>query len=412
MTSRLLTTLKEEMLRTACRVVRWTRPARPTDGSLRHAMIVVPFALGSIGDEAMVGGLSAALAARGCQRITLVTYRHNETWPGIAVPTDYLPLPGYFAYGARGDQFRLLRASRHVDRFFLLGADVLDGYYNEEVSLRMIQLAALADALGLPATIVGFSLNATPRPSVLAALRAMPARVRLCCRDPETLARLQTAESRAFQLTADVAFLLEPRQTRPETGDVLAWLESQQAEGKMVLGVNLNQAPAEAIGCDVPHWIATALAAELACLQQRVPQLSLLLIPHDQRDPALAEPFLAALPETLRARTRVLPLLPATDIKAIVGRLDAVVSGRMHLAIACLGQGTPAITLEYQGKTLGLHRHFGTEALNTSAEELRTPGQMACRLEHLLAHRDDYRAQMVQRFPEIRRLAGANLDLS
>jgi polysaccharide pyruvyl transferase WcaK-like protein len=55
-------------------------------------------------------------------------------------------------------------------------------------------------------------------------------------------------------------------------------------------------------------------------------------------------------------------LLDAWDAKAIAGAVDLVLTGRMHFAIAALGQGTPPVSVVYQGKFEGLMQHFGLEA--------------------------------------------------
>ena len=51
-----------------------------------------------------------------------------------------------------------------------------------------------------------------------------------------------------------------------------------------------------------------------------------------------------------------MPPFGATDIKFICRELDVVLTGRMHLGIAALGQGTAVMGVEYQGKFEGLFR--------------------------------------------------------
>jgi len=69
--------------------------------------------------------------------------------------------------------------------------------------------------------------------------------------------------------------------------------------------------------------------------------LSFLLIPHDTRedfnDATLADMTLARLPAQVLSFSRIVPApIEAAEIKAIVKDLDIVLSGRMHIAIACL----------------------------------------------------------------------------
>jgi polysaccharide pyruvyl transferase WcaK-like protein len=45
-------------------------------------------------------------------------------------------------------------------------------------------------------------------------------------------------------------------------------------------------------------------------------------------------------------------------MKYVAGEMDAVLTGRMHLAIAALGCGVPVACITYQGKFEGLFEHF------------------------------------------------------
>lgn len=53
--------------------------------------------------------------------------------------------------------------------------------------------------------------------------------------------------------------------------------------------------------------------------------------------------------------------------------LDAVVTGRMHLAIACLGQSVPAACISYQDKVEGLYQLLGLEGLAIDAQFVHSP---------------------------------------
>ena len=49
----------------------------------------------------------------------------------------------------------------------------------------------------------------------------------------------------------------------------------------------------------------------------------------------------------------------ASQLKGLCGLFDALISSRMHLAIAALGREVPVMAATYQGKFEGLFLHFG-----------------------------------------------------
>ena len=51
----------------------------------------------------------------------------------------------------------------------------------------------------------------------------------------------------------------------------------------------------------------------------------------------------------------------ASQLKALCGLLDGLISSRMHLAIAALGMRVPVMAATYQGKFEGLFQHFGLD---------------------------------------------------
>jgi hypothetical protein len=86
------------------------------------------------------------------------------------------------------------------------------------------------------------------------------------------------------------------------------------------------------------------------------------------------------------------------------GRVD---SCRMHLAIAAIGAGTPAVCMEYQDKVGGLYDHFGLSGLTFTVEDLRSPGRVAERVLAALAA-SGLRYRIRAALPRVIRLAGAN----
>jgi polysaccharide pyruvyl transferase WcaK-like protein len=62
--------------------------------------------------------------------------------------------------------------------------------------------------------------------------------------------------------------------------------------------------------------------------------------------------------------------LDSWEIKALSGQVDLVLTGRMHLAIAALGMGTPAFCTVYQGKFEGLMQMFELEGMTITPSRM------------------------------------------
>ncbi|AFK52117.1 hypothetical protein TMO_0278 [Tistrella mobilis KA081020-065] len=96
----------------------------------------------------------------------------------------------------------------------------------------------------------------------------------------------------------------------------------------------------------------------------------------------------------------------AADLKGLAGILDGIVTGRMHLAIGSLGQGTPTVSVTYQDKFEGLYRHFGLpDWMLLSPQRYLTPGSFEAALTRFVDEIDQVTAIVESR-------AGAVKDLS
>jgi polysaccharide pyruvyl transferase WcaK-like protein len=268
-----------------------------------------------------------------------------------------LPLP-------KADQFpefllRHLTLEAH-HAVVVLGADILDGYYNPTTSLWRLVAADIAARCGVPVTILGASFNANPAPGLKAVFEGLDPWVKLNIRDEISLARLRAFASVDARLVADSAFTMTPGRVDPATGD---WVAAQRAEGRMVIGMNVHPMLIKnADEADTRKIVDVAVSAIRAVSKDRA--ISWLMLPHDYRgdrgDGRCLRPMHEALMSAGDIRTHYLEgEHRAADLKAMAGQLDGVVTGRMHLAIAALGMGVPTLSLTYQDKFEGLYRHFG-----------------------------------------------------
>jgi polysaccharide pyruvyl transferase WcaK-like protein len=141
---------------------------------------------------------------------------------------------------------------------------------------------------------------------------------------------------------------------------------------------------------------------------------SFVLIPHDLRgtmtDAALARSILDALPSAVKSHCFLVPApCTAAEIRGICGLLDVAVSGRMHCAIACLGEGTPVVCITYQDKFEGLFQHFELRGMTIDPQEALQPERLPELLAGLVQARESIRGRIESRLPHIEKLALANL---
>jgi polysaccharide pyruvyl transferase WcaK-like protein len=96
-------------------------------------------------------------------------------------------------------------------------------------------------------------------------------------------------------------------------------------------------------------------------------------------------------------------------MKAICASLDLVITGRMHLSIAGLGEGTPVGCIVYQDKFEGLiEGHFQLQDVLIEPAEAFAPGGFHKFLARLLPRLPEVREKIQERLPHVRELAEEN----
>ena len=403
-----------QLLDTYAATLQVLRKTKVRDKADSSALFLPPDDPGSLGDEAMLAAGMKRLANQGIERIGIVCLKSTTAcWENLDLVTDTINMQGYFAYGSWKERFRFVQMVSRYDRFYCVGADVMDGFYSDRRTFLSINLVALAAKTGADATILGFSFNEQPTPASVQALSNLPASVRLCCRDPISHKRLTHYLQRPVDLVADVAFLLQPAEDSDLAVRVSRWARDQRSAGRTVVGVNANSVHLQSLpqfGFDDLIRIYADALVELFSKDQ---MLSFLMIPHDFRgqdsDVSLAKAILEALPLEMKPYCEQVPSpCSAAEIKSICADLDIVFTGRMHLAIACLGQGIPVAGVTYQGKFEGLFSHFELQGMTIDPEKAFQPGVLASFLEALIARRKDIRQQIQSRLAKVKTLAALN----
>lgn len=377
------------------------------DGAPAAAVCPPASDTGSIGDEAMIDALLGELRSRGA-RVSFIERNDRRDWTQafeadepIAEPTN--SLGGWRTFG---------RALAPFGAVFVIGADVIDGKYSPHSSTRALRIADFAARAGRSATVTGASFNASPHPDVVAAVRSLHPSVRLLARDARSAERLQKIAPRQTQLVADLAFLVRPDDSRIATS--LAWLERQRAAGRRAMGVNLGPTALKELEGATPDDAVAAMADSLAPVLRGDESLAIAAVPHDTRgetsDLTLCRSVVDRIRDEFGDRVFLFDEdFQPSSIKAFASRLHACVTSRMHLAIACLGSGTPVGAITYQDKFEGLFDHFGLAPPAIAGSESASKDKLRTLLDQTLSGASTQRDTITKRLDGVKRLAAANL---
>jgi len=369
------------------------------------ALLIPPAIPGSLGDAAMLSVSARLLREHGIPTVDLL---YGKQWP-LDERVDRRIRAERFFYRQSPVQQSLLVARLHrYAQCHLIGADVIDGAYNpRSVNARLFLLAEAA-RMGKAATLLGASYNRQPEETTRQALRALPASVAICARDPVSRDRMECALDRPIRQVADLAFLLNPCADHPEAQRALHWIESRRRAGDRVIGLNANYLHAEK-NPQIPAALERLVTGLLG------QSLSILLLPHDTRsarpDRKLLEEATAAVAPEDRQRLHMLPPTSPGVVRAVAPALELIVTGRMHAAILGLSAATPPFCFAYQDKFEGLFRLFDLEdadLLATPASLARRPDAVVARIVARLKDLDALRRRISENLPAVIALSKAN----
>jgi O-antigen/teichoic acid export membrane protein/polysaccharide pyruvyl transferase WcaK-like protein len=383
------------------------QPAKPGE-----VVIVIADAysmIGSVGDQALVGGLTSLLKQAGIKSARVLCR------PGVDMPVGgdvaFTAMPLWGRLGRAGAVANELAKARAL---IVIGADVLDGFYSRFESMLRLEVAGFAARRGVPAMVCSFSFNDRPDPAMAGAFRKLPQGVTLLCRDAVSRERVAQLVGERVKLTADLGFLLEPSAASALERSVATWLSQSPSGTGPVIAWNLSPHSLKLLSAAQRDQAVSASATAIARLvNERAARV--VLVPHDFRphasDPEMLADVFSRLPAEVQPRV-LLAQGPytAADVKQCCQHFDLVLTGRMHLMIATLGRDIPVVAVEYQGKFAGALRHFGlgAESLLSPLEVCDPDSLYRCVCARLDALAET-RAQIRSRRPAVEQLASAAL---
>lgn len=366
---------------------------------------------GSKGDEAMIQAMVDQLTAAE-PTLTVAAITATPQASQAAENLGFKPIRAWDA--GLSESIKAINDFK-PDALVVLGADCMDGYYNPRTTARLLATADIMARQGVRVTISGFSFNDHPNPHLKSAFNRVSSAVSINVRDNTSFGRFKKFCKANGQLVADAAFMLKPCIDSPNVREASDWVQNRKHHGDAVLGFNIHPMLIKnADEAAVERINGAAISALQKFMQEQ--QVSITLISHDYRgqdgdDRCLLAVFNALkdqFPERLRYTTTQ---LTAAELKGIAGLMDGVVTGRMHLAIASLGMGTPVAVITYQDKFQGLMNHFEfPSSLLFSPGTFSDPNQLYVLINgffHSLAKlKIDTEAQL----PKIKQLSSLNVE--
>ena len=316
--------------------------------------------------------------------------------------------------GRMGGAMATVRGILGSDVVGMIGADVLDGVYSASPVLKRFRVLRLAHNMGKRTRIFGSSWSQTPAQEVIDALKAATW-LDVSARDPISQERMQRDIDRPVRLVADLAFLMQPNLNSIAAHAAADWIKKNKAAGALTMGLNLSGHTIAKLPDQSFEPYVKLVSAWLDADKSRCA----ILLPHDVRlgwagDVSLAHSLFDALNDKYGERIH-LPsdALEAWEAKALVGLVDLTLTGRMHLAIASLGQGTPPLCVVYQGKFEGLMQHFNLEheGLTMAPDEpLVNLNKALEKLERVTKERAALSAKILKNLPRVQELSRANFE--
>lgn len=424
MFAKLKSLIKPHMWRGSDALLQVIAPRAFRNGALRrrqtsrHISVLITSGAGSVGDAAMTH--AAVQGLRGLHpdaRITLISHEPGDAETYAYLKTDHLCLKGYFERLPSAKACRALGALfGSCTDFVVLGADILDGRYSESRSFRRLYLAEMAHRLGVRAHIIGFSFAEAANPRIVEWLSEHGRQFNIFCREPLSAARVSKIIGRPVESGADIAFLLP----LPSYCDVAAAqraerrLEDWHDQGRPVVVLNANPLGLLAERPDIDlASAARSYAAAMSALSRKT-HAAILLLTHDNRpahsDAAFMEKIAEHLPTDIPQHFVEETVRP-TDIKRLCHLADLVITGRMHLGIASLGAGTPAMILDYQGKVRGLLGLFTLNELAFTVEDLLDADGFATRAAVHMESRESLADRIELHLPKVKALSRKTVEV-
>lgn len=302
-----------------------------------------------------------------------------------------------------------IKESRSCERFILIGADMLDGYYSQNSSLKRILLTSIANRIAGKASIISFSFNSTAPKKIIKQLKNAGAE--LFVRDKVSYLNLKKNNTPKLNLCMDISFLLKPEKTN-NTELIKKEIDYARSKKNIIIGINPNNHLLQK-GNDI-NLLINSYSELIAELFKKNKKNYFVLFPSEYRgcynDVHICKNIYNELAEDAKKNCAIIEnKLKASEIKEIISYLDFVFTVRIHVCVACLSLGLPVLALEYQEKFKGLFDFFDIGDCLFKKELLYKTNSLADFIEAKLNARENIKNKIIKKIREAIQLSRNNL---
>jgi len=336
----------------------------------------------NIGDEAILQGILAELQTSVAAEITVFSKNPADTLARHRVERAVNPRT-----------LTRREAASEVEKLDLLvlgGGGILydgeAGHYLREV--------AIAHELNVPVAVYAISAGplATPgsREAVRETLNGSGATV-ITVRDRLGYRLLEdVGVTREIHLTADPAFLIEPE---PAVGALLA--EGVHLDRRLV-GFSVREPGPAAPDIDPEEYYGLlANAADFIVARY---DADIVFVPMEKTDIQHSHQVMGHMQHAEHAELLRRRYSPG-QLLYLMGLFDFAVGMRLHFLIFAAHHGTPFTALPYASKVIGLLEDLGLETPPLGSFGV---GDLVARIDHTFDTRDQVRAQILSRLPDMK----------
>jgi len=314
---------------------------------------ILPSWWGSLGDAAIIRGLAEQFHDTPLRLIGWEKRVSMNRWLPERDAELVPALSSWRSLDASIVPMRALAALNGARGVIWCAADTADGYHGKSGVLAATGALRLAAAAGMPAGVVNFSWGLDGPMTARTAMRRLPADVALWARDPISAGHAASQLRRDVRLGTDAAFALVAA-AGPASMAVRALTSTP-------IIICVTEQTVRWCGGERKQ-VVRDLADLLEGLIVRL-DVDIAMLPHDLRSPsgegdrgdeAVLREVLGELSPSAAERCVALRPSGPEDARAAVAGARLVVTSRMHLAIAALGENVPVVVLSDHPKVPGM----------------------------------------------------------
>lgn len=291
----------------------------------------------------------------------------------------------------------------HFKNVYIFGADIMDGAVNKLRTYKLLKIIQALSLYKINVSILSFSLNDKPIPLIVNEY-VKSNYIQYFLREPISFKRAIEIYKINPILTADIAFLLEPSNSC-KLNKFIRIINQNKKIGRKIIGLNLHY-----------HFekysnnknIIDLMFKNILSIIENNTNLFFVLIPHDYRGNKNDLTLLKKLSQEVTSDNSLLidKKISSAEVKYLCGKLDGVLSGRMHLLIAALGMGVPVIGIDYQKKFAGLMSHFNLGSkLILNMDDFNYQNKINKRFNHWINYLPHYKLLIKKNMNNVFRLS-------